>query len=297
MTQSYYGRPVVKPHAWKPYIPWYFWVGGVSGAAAVHAFVERVRGNDELANVQRNVAQAGVLIAPVLLIADLGVKSRFINMMRVFKPSSPMSVGTWILTGFGGAITTATVADLLGWKAIARAGEAGAALLGPALATYTAVLVADTATPVWHAAYEDLPHVFAASAVAGAGAMGTLFAPHASSGAARRMATAGALAMTVSARRMERRLGAFLAEPYNQGKGGSFKRMSGALAMTGAVLGLLGGKNATVARVAAGCVAASGIFERFAVTAAGKQSAADPKYTVRPQRERVDARGPTRPSE
>ena len=192
---SYYGRPVVKAHVWKPYIPWYFWIGGTAGAASVQCVAARVRGEHALATVYKRTALAGVLLAPPLLIADLGVPSRFLNMLRVFKPTSPMSVGSWILTAFGGAITASTAAEFLGWERTSRALEVVARVLGPGLTVYTAVLVADTATPVWHAAYEDLPHVFAASGIAGAAAMGVMFAPPAESRMARRLMTLGALAL------------------------------------------------------------------------------------------------------
>jgi len=286
-ASSYYGRPVVKPHVWKPYIPWYFWIGGTAGAAAVQCIAARARGEHGLARAYKRTALAGVLIAPPLLIADLGVPSRFLNMLRVFKPTSPMSVGSWILTFFGGAVTASTAAEILGWERTSRALEVASALLGPPLTVYTAVLLSDTATPVWHAAYEDLPHVFAASGMAGAAAMGVLFAPAAENRMARRLMTLGALALPIGGQVMEKRLGAFFSEPYRQGKGGSFRRASGALAFTGAAIAIAGGRNATLAKAAAVCVAAAGVFERFAVMAAGKQSAHDPKYTVKPQRERL----------
>ena len=290
MSASYYGRPVVKPHVWTPLIPWYFWIGGTAGAAAVSAAVERAKGNDELAAVQRSVALAGAIVAPVLLIADLGVPLRFYNMLRVFKPTSPMSIGSWVLVSFSGSIAGATVCEMLGVKPLARALEIAAAALGPALTTYTAVLIADTATPIWREARADLPFVFVASGLAGAGACGTLFASSASSRAARRMMTAGTFAMAASTRLMEKRLGRFTAEPYRKGEAGSLKRGAEFLSVAGGLMMLAGGKKTAVARIAAACVIAAGVLERFAVLSAGKESALDPKYTVEPQRKRVDER-------
>jgi hypothetical protein len=289
-SASYYGRPVVKPHVWKPWIPWYFWIGGMAGAASVQCVAARARGEHELAVVYKRAALAGVLVAPVLLIADLGVPWRFLNMLRVFKPTSPMSVGSWVLSAFAGAVTASTAAELLGWERTSRALEVATAALGPPLTVYTAVLVADTATPIWHDAFETLPFVFAASGIGAAGAVGSTFAPPEQTAFARRMMIAGALALPISGAIMERRLGRFIAEPYRAGKGGSFRRASGLLALTGAAAALLGGKNRTATRVAAACVAAAGILERFAVLAAGRQSALDPKYVVQPQRDRIDAR-------
>jgi hypothetical protein len=290
VSESYYGRPVIKPHQWTPLIPWYFWVGGMMGAASVQCVAARARGDHELAVVEKRVALAGALISPVLLIADLGVPGRFHMMLRVFKLTSPMSVGTWLLNAFGAAITASTAAELLGWERTSRALEVVAAAIGPGVSVYTAVLVANTATPVWHEAYDTLPFLFAASGVGAAGAAGAAFAPAEQSGPARRAMIAGAFAVPAVGRLMEHRLGTFIAEPYHRGKAGSFRTAAEALSLAGGVIGLLGGTNRIANRVAAACVAAGGVFERFAVSAAGKQSAKDPKYVVRPQRERVDTR-------
>jgi formate-dependent nitrite reductase membrane component NrfD len=290
VSDSYYGRPVIKAHPWHWYIDLYFWIGGMAGAAGVTCVVARNLGYDKLATVQKRAALAGVLVSPLLLIADLGMPERFINMLRVFKVTSPMSVGTWILSAFGGAIVASTAAEVVGWQRTSRGLEYVVAFIGPMLTVYTAVLIADTATPIWHEAYETLPFVFVASGVSAAGAVGAAFAPAAERRLARRMMTIGALALGVAGQVMERRLGTLLAEPYRQGRGGTLKRISGALGIVGAVVSLAGRNNATTTRIAAVCVALAGICERFAVMSAGKQSANDPKYVVAPQRARRDAR-------
>jgi hypothetical protein len=297
MSDSYYGRPILKPHVWGPVIPIYFWIGGTAGAAALHAAFARSTGNDRLATVQQRAALAGVLIAPICLIVDLGKPKRFLNMLRVFKVTSPMSVGSWILVAFSGAIAASNAADLIGRQRSARGFEWLAAALGPLLATYTAVLIADTAVPSWHEAYPTMPFLFVASGLAGAGAVGCAFAPLEESSSARRMMIGGALAMSAGSKLLERRLGTLLAEPYRTGLGGTLNRVSKTLGVSGALLGLLGRRSATWLRVAAACVAAAGVAERFAVLAAGSQSALDPKYTVEPQRARLAANGglPTAP--
>ncbi len=290
MSASYYGRPIVKAHVWTPLVPLYFWVGGTAGAASVACVCARLRGEHALATVEKRAALAGALVAPVLLVADLGVPMRFMNMLRVFKPTSPMSVGSWILSAFGGAVAASTAAELLGWERGSRALELVTALLGPGLTVYTAVLVADTATPVWHEAASVLPFVFAASGIAGAGAVGAAFAPPEQARSARRLMVAGALALPLAGQVMERRLGPLLGEPYKRGRGGALRRGSRAFSLAGAALGLLGRSNRGATRAAAACVAAAGVLERFAVLAAGKQSADDPKYVVEPQRARLAAR-------
>lgn len=286
MSDGYYGQPIVKPHVWTPYVPLYFWIGGTAGAASVQMLLSRLRGNDALAKVNKRVALAGAALAPVLLIADLGVPKRFLNMLRVFKATSPMSVGSWVLSAFGTAIAGSTAAELLGWQRASRALEWVAAALGPVLTTYTAVLLADTATPVWFAARRELPFVFVASGVAGAGSVAVWFAPPEAAAPARRFMVGGALAVVAATRTMEWRLGTTTAEPYREGKAGALQDGSTLCALGGALLGLLAGRKRIPNKFAAALVVAAGLFERYAVLAAGKQSAADPKYTIEMQRGR-----------
>ena len=138
------------------------------------------------------------------LVHDLGRPERFLNMMRVAKPTSPMSIGTWILTAYGPGAGLAGAAELvrllpgqggaLGRLAVALARPAGlaAAAVAPGVAAYTGVLLADTATPGWHSAYRELPALFVSSAAAASGGLGMVGAPISEAGPARRLAIAGA---------------------------------------------------------------------------------------------------------
>ena len=169
-------------------------------------------------------------------------------MLRTAKLTSPMSVGTWILSTYGpiaGVAAAAELVDMLPERrvpalfrlvsAVGRPAGFVAALTAPPVAAYTAVLLSDTATPSWHEAYRELPFVFVGSAAAAAGGVGMLAVPPDQAGPARRMAV-----------------------------------VSGAALVAGSV-----------------CT-------RFGIFEAGQQSARDPKYTVVPQRERLD-RGGTDP--
>jgi len=111
---SYYGRPVIKEPVWQQEIPRYFFTGGLAGASSVLSLVARLRGNEPLARRSLYVAAAADVVSPVLLISDLGRPERFLNMFRVFKVTSPMSVGSWILGVSGSASNTAAVLELLG---------------------------------------------------------------------------------------------------------------------------------------------------------------------------------------
>src|SRR5947208_11215073 len=101
---GYYGIPLLKEPAWTWEIPLYFFVGGAAGAAAVVGAIASYTGADRrLVRDARWIAAAGSVLSPALLISDLGRPERFLNMMRVFKPQSAMSMGVWTLVGFSGA--------------------------------------------------------------------------------------------------------------------------------------------------------------------------------------------------
>jgi hypothetical protein len=89
---------------------------------------------------------------------------------------------------------------------------------------------------------------------------------------------------------MAHRLGG-LAEPYRTGRARRFARAARALTAAGAaVVGAAGRRSRALAIAGGGAVLAGAACQRFAVFEAGRASAADPGYTVAPQRERLAAR-------
>jgi DMSO reductase anchor subunit len=290
-VRSYYGRPVLKEPVWTGEIPWYFFFGGLAGASSVLSLSARVAGNRALARRALLVSLGGATVSPVLLIMDLGRPERFYNMLRVFKPTSPMSLGTWVLSAFGASTGAAVASDLLGvFPRLGRLAGALSALLGPALSTYTAVLITDTSVPVWHEARHELPLVFAASSAASAGAAALLTSARDAT-PARRLAVGGALAELGAVEVMKRRLGPLLAEPYGEGEAGRFEKLSRLCAGAGAALMALPGRHRTTEIAGCALVLAGSALTRWAVFRAGFQSARDPKYTVMPQRGRLRDRG------
>jgi hypothetical protein len=282
---SYYGQPIIKAPVWTPEIPTYFFLGGMAGAAAPLAVAAGLRGNERLARRAWLVSMTGLVASPPLLIKDLGRPARFHHMLRVFKLTSPMSVGSWVLTATSGAVALGTARDVFGlFPRLGRlAGAAG--VLGPLLSTYTAVLVADTAVPAWHEARRELPFVFAAGSAASAAGALALITPAEAAGPARRLAVIGALGELAATTAMERRLGE-LGEPYHEGEAGRFARAAkGLMASGGAVMALAGRRRAGAA-VGGALLLAGALSERWAVYRAGFQSARDPKYIVGPQRRR-----------
>jgi hypothetical protein len=248
-----------------------------------------VAGNKRLARSASLTATAAVSVSPGLLILDLGRRERFLNMLRVFKVTSPMSVGSWLLMVSGAADTVAAASEVTGRaRRTGIAAQATSAALGPALCTYTAVLIADTAVPVWHDARYELPAVFAGSAAASAGAAAIVLTPAAAAGPARRLLVLGVLSQSAALAAMEHRLGA-VGEVYRKGRAGRYRRAAQALIATGTPLAAAGTRWRLLSRAGAVMVLAGCVCERFSVFEAGRQSALDPAATVEPQRARVAA--------
>jgi hypothetical protein len=299
-VQSYYGRPILKEPTWTWEVPAYLFTGGVAGASSVLSLSARLFGNDELSRRALYLGAAADVVNPMLLISDLGRPERFHHMLRVFKVTSPMNVGAWVLFVNGGASTTAAALEVLAiLRPLKLLAEVVAFLFGPPLATYTGVLLADTAIPVWHEARQELPWLFGASAAASAGAAACIVCPPASAGPARRLAVGGVVAEGLVMRAMALRLGE-AGEVYHRGNAGRLAWAAKGLATGGALLLARRGRRRGAAVLGGALVCAGELCLRFAVHHAGKQSARDPKYVVQPQRERADREGTratTRPHE
>ena len=245
---SYYDLPLLKPPVWTWEVPAYFFVGGAAGVAAVLGVAARVGGADEkLVRDARWIAAIGANLSTPLLIADLGRPERFLNMLRVFKPQSPMSVGAWTLVVFG---ATSTAAVIVPWKLLRDALSVPAAISGLGMATYTGVLLGATANPLWKEHARDLPVHFAASALASAASLLEL--------RGHRHPALNALA-----------LGASLFETAGSERGTALLRVSGALTGPVPLLLRLFGKR----KAAAAATLVGSLLTRFAWVEAGKKAA------------------------
>jgi formate-dependent nitrite reductase membrane component NrfD len=294
--RSYYGRPVIKAPSWSAQdIAGYFFLGGLAGAGSVLAAGAQLTGRNAMARTLKTSSALAVAGSAAALVHDLGRPARFVNMLRVLKPTSPMSVGSWLLAGYGPLAGAAALLDRAG--RLPRAGAAataGAAALGPAVATYTAVLAADTAVPAWHGAHRELPAVFAGSALAAASGAALLGAPHHETAPARVAALLACTAEITAVRAMRRRLGE-VAETYQDGAAGRCMRAAELLSAAGAAASACSPLLPTAARrptaAAAGvALLAASACTRFGVFHAGIASANDPVYTVGPQRARLERR-------
>ena len=291
---SYYGRPILKSPTWKvPDVPLYLYLGGAAGTSACIAALADATGRGALRRWGRLAALSGALVSVGALVHDLGRPRRFLHMLRVLKPTSPLSVGSWILAPFGTLSGLAAASELTGIApAVGRAAGIGAAVLGPAMTTYTAVLLADTAVPAWHEAHRELPFVFAGSALAAGGGIG--LAARGDVRPARRVAIAGAVLELVAGTVLERRVG-FARSAYTGGRPGRLLKLARAATLAGAAAaaagGLVPGRRGRMLSLAAAALLNGGAAAtRFGIFEAGVVSARDPAYTVQPQRARVEAR-------
>src|SRR5438876_12343877 len=211
-------------------------------------------------------------------------------MLRVFKPSSPMSVGSWLLAGYGPVAGAAAVSEVTGiLPAAGAAATLGAGLLGPAIATYTAALICDTAVPSWHAGYREMPYVFAGSAASAAGGLGLLATAPGAPEPARKLAVLGAGVELIAKQQLIRRLsgspGHSLAEPYEIGTTGAVLRLAEFLNASGLAGAVLGRRSRVISALSGASLLAASAMTRFGIFEAGLASARDPKYTIVPQRQ------------
>jgi formate-dependent nitrite reductase membrane component NrfD len=274
--------PFLKAPVWTWEGPLYFWVGGIASGSAFVALAADLAGDKRSATLARRVALAAVLPAPVLLIADLGRPGRFLNMLRIFKPRSPMITGAWCLVGFSTTGAAAVGADLLGRPRAARALGGATALLGGYLGSYTGVLLAATAVPLWARSRLFLGPIFVSTATAtGAAACRlVLVADGVAPGHPTLRALGGLEAGGISAELVlstfnERRLGR-TARALREGRGGRWFRAAKVLVRGGLALQLVPGRAGPAARnMASGAYLAGGLCFRYAWVDAGKTSAGD----------------------
>lgn len=286
---TYYDRPLLKEPVWKPAVPAYFYFGGVGGAAgALAAALQVFGGKTELVEKLRWVNLVGTGIGTALLIEDLGRPERFLNMVRVFRPSSPMNVGSWILT-FNGVQTAAAVALNRGpaWmRALAAAAGLKAGLFSAAQCAYPAVLLACTTVPVWQQARTSLPPLFVGSAMSSLGSLAPFLGLPP---VVEHFGTLGKAVELVAMTAMERQTSRVerVGRPLRQGRSGAMWRLAGGLTAASLLLSLWPGTSAWKKRLAGvlGTVGAATI--RFACTEAGKASSLDPKASFHSQRQGV----------
>jgi polysulfide reductase-like protein len=270
--------PMIKAPVWTWEVPLYFWFGGIAAGSSFVALACDLAGDEESAAVARKVALAALGPSPVLLILDLGRPERFYNMLRIFKPRSPMSMGAWALTLFGNLAAAAVGADLLGRRRAARALGAANAVVGGYLGSYTGVLLASTAVPVWARSRLFLGPIFVSTAAATGAAACRLTlglpADHPTARALSRVET-GAMAAELGLSVInERRLGP-LAAGLEVGRPGKLFKAAKWTVRAG-LAGQLAGRR----RLASALFLAAGLLFRYAWVGAGPLSARDDRIVA-----------------
>ena len=300
--ESYYGRAIVKTPPWEHEIPAYVFLGGLAAGSGLIGAGGAARNLPALRRRGRIAALAAVTLGGAALGKDLGRPERALNMMRTVKLTSPMSVGSWIVAAFGSfaglSVVTEAGRGLDDQRSLlARSlrvadppAAIGSALFAPPLAAYTAVLLADTAAPTWHESYRELPFVFVGSANAAAAGLALVTTPTDQNGPVRAMAATGAVLELGAFEVMKHRMDPLVAEPLHEGAAGRWLRLSKALTAAGALGALLFGRHRGAAALSGLALMAGSALTRLGVFEAGMESTRDPKYTVTPQRERLERR-------
>ncbi|WP_240372535.1 NrfD/PsrC family molybdoenzyme membrane anchor subunit [Brevibacterium zhoupengii] len=247
---SYYGRPIVKAPPWGDEIAIYLFLGGLAGGSSLLGLGAQLSDRPQLRIATRLTAITATGVGGVALVADLGRPERFLNMMRVFKVSSPMSMGTWILSGFGvgSGVLAAIEADRLTGqrlplgplRRVLHAMETPAAfesaLFATPLAAYTGALLGDTAVPTWNAAGRNgLSYVFVSSAAVAAGGVAMALAPVRETGPARLLALTGAAGEAFAMNRMKQGMHPTEVDPMEEGEPGHKLHRAEKLLIAGAI--------------------------------------------------------------
>ena len=109
---SYYGRQVVKPAPWDVRIPLYMFAGGLAAGSSLLAAGAQLTGRPALRREGRLGAAGKLVVSLGALVSDLGRPERFLNMLRTVKLTSPMSVGTWLLSLYGAPASVAALEEM-----------------------------------------------------------------------------------------------------------------------------------------------------------------------------------------
>jgi formate-dependent nitrite reductase membrane component NrfD len=290
---TYYDKPAIKPPVWIWSVPAYFYVGGVGGAAMVLAFAAQILAESRLREFEERCRWIGAVgggIGTVFLIHDLGRKERFLMMLRVFRPTSPMSVGSWVLAAAtplsaGSALLTFAHGRLYRWAGQAAGIAAG--LLGMPLATYTAVLISNTAVPVWQQSRRILPLLFGASSLAGlASVLDLMELRDHERHVGTYIGTVGRVAELAAGAVMEREVARVpqVARSLHEGVAGALWTAAKVATASSLIISLLPGQTRGK-RIAAGLLGTVGaLCLRFSVFHAGRAAALDPRATFHQQR-------------
>lgn len=284
---TYYGRPLLKKSVWSWAIPLYYYAGGTAGGVVVLGAAATLAGRRAFPRLiarSRWIGTAGGAVSAALLIYDLGKPARFLNMLRVFRPTSPMNMGSWILTGFS---SLAGASAIMPVQAVAGPAAVGAGAFGLLLSGYTGVLVANTAVPIWQRPHRIMPLLFISSAASSAAALLDLFRWNKSE--QRAIDIFGTVAKTTDlalSQFAESRIGSVpeAAEPLHKGFGGFLWQTAKILTAASLALSIAPGQSRRKTRWIGLLGTAGALCLRFSIHEMGRRSAENPRATFHQQR-------------
>jgi formate-dependent nitrite reductase membrane component NrfD len=287
---THYGMQAVKPTPFGWHVGVYLTLSALSGASQIIAAIAERFGRRRMRTVVRNgryLAFAGGAIGPLLLMQDLKTPRRWYNMLRIFRRTSPMSIGSYVLSAFGAASGATAMGQWLrdrgGSGRLARIAEVPAAAAGVGMLTYTGALLTSTSTPLWASEAPHLSARFAASGIAAGASALSLFESLAGRSANARVLDRLAVGATATYAVLSRTAhtqveNAGVAEPLHEGVHGALHAIGGALSVPVPLachaLALLCGRRSRALSIAAAVSLLAGTaIKRYAYLEAGKASA------------------------
>ncbi|MFN2595448.1 MAG: NrfD/PsrC family molybdoenzyme membrane anchor subunit [Actinomycetota bacterium] len=284
--KGYYGRPVLKKPVWIWAVPAYFVVGGAGAAAATLGAATRAAGGDEVECLVRKcrwIALTGLGVGSALLVYDLGRPSRFLNMLRVFRPSSPLNVGSWLLA----TATPAAGFSAISSGALGDAAAVSAGVLALPITGYPGVLLANTAVPVWQEMGAALPGAFVASAATSAASLLELTDLSDKDAAiVRRFAVLAKVGESITGMVAERKARSVpeVGRALDSERPKVLLKIARTSAVAGAAASLLSKRSPKVRRLAGALGTIGAAAFKFGIFFAGDPSAMDPEATFAQQR-------------
>ena len=286
--------PVIHEPVWTWEIPVYFWLGGIAAGSSFVALACDLAGDEKSARIARLTALGAVTPAPLLLVMDLGRPARFLNMLRIIKPRSPMSLGAWCLVAFSTLAAGSAALDVLGRRRAAKLVGGANAVFGGYLGSYTGVLLATTAVPLWARSRLFLGPIFVCTGAATGAAANRLVLiaaglpeGHPTRDALGRVETGAMTAELLLSVINERRLGE-LARGLEVGRPGRQFRAAKWLVRSGLALRFARSRTGRPAHdIASVFYLLAGLLFRFAWVGAGKLSARDDEVVAKMARGRT----------
>ncbi|MEW6333682.1 MAG: NrfD/PsrC family molybdoenzyme membrane anchor subunit [Thermodesulfobacteriota bacterium] len=171
--QTYYGIPPLKHSHYGLKTATGFFLQGIGSSAQMIATIGDLldrETNRKLIRMGRMLSFLASPAGPLMFVAALHTPKRWYNMLRIFKPTSPMSIGIWTLTKMSGFNTVALAGNLLADEGMGNIGKwldrlSGilAAAAGGLVSVYMGTEIEETSMPIWIGAFPFVSPLVAAT--------------------------------------------------------------------------------------------------------------------------------------